>query len=681
MSLINLKMDRLTFFKIYLVCLVLLCSGYEIHAQDKSQELILAGPDRTLIVVQGAFMDQNEGSSRRLSAQERIIVERADNGSRNFKKIGEAQFPTSASVLAERLGGFSADVLQKLNVKTINEAYRILSSQTVDTLGILLMSVHIQEALGITFIDTNRNPKRSSVYKLTKNGGKASSEVLLNVSAQLPIYPERFRFSNLSTSDSSLSVIWKASSNAIQQTFPLVAKIYKQGQARGTFQEYMTKYVANSVASIDTMEISLVEAIDPGNNIGFYIQLEDLAGNKGIPSDTVYTVSVARSKIKPITSLTTIDTLGAVLLTWDAIPDEAVYGGIQILKSRKVNSDFVVLDTVPITDTSYWDHQIISGTSYHYRVRPLLLNIPNSDPMMFAEAVANIGVKDSEVPSMPTGLKLKAVEKGVEVSWQNGPELNLFGYYVLRGTSDKDMEVIANAVQEHSFVDTLMIPGYSGQLHYAVQAISQNQMVSDRSELVSIAVKQAVHLNPPGGLQARKADVGVMLNWENAMQRDDRILGYIVYRKLKNETKFSPINAEIHNLPFYSDSTVLAGTTYEYAVSSIDAWGNQSVLSETSKVLGDNTATLVLPLELYLRNLSSGIEIFWPSVAVTANERYVIYRRTNTQVEFRKIGQSNPDVPYVDKDIQPNQLYEYLIKVSNGGVEQQNDVRGSIRRN
>lgn len=659
--------------------LSLCCVGMvqaQVREQESENEWVFPGPKKTIVIAAAAFSSAG-GTYQPANPAERIQIERADNGSKNFKKLGEIHFPAAAAELEKRLGGYIADVCTQLQCQSAQQAYDILLKHGTDTLGLLLIATEVQEAVGLTFVDYERDPQKASTYRVSKQG--SSSAVLMEVKAGLPRYDEKYRLEALAASDSAVTLSWYSLSKMKEETMPRIATIYKQIGHRGAFKEHSRQLVLNNGDS-DSTFVRFSEEVHPGENLGYFMQVEDIAGNRGLASDTAYMITVDRGAIKPILRLDAQDTLGGVLLTWDAIPDESLYSGIQILKSRKADSDFVVLDTVPITDTAYLDLRVLQSSSYFYRVRPLLYNLPDSDPMNFAETTGAVGLREDVRPQRPVDVQAHPVEQGIAVTWQQGEELNLFGYYVLRGTSDSDMEVISPPVQDLMYIDTAIVPGYSGQLQYAVQAISLNQQVSDTSEIASLAVRQPVNLNPPGGLQSRWSDVGVALEWEDVMRRDSRVEGYMLYRKKEEENNFVPLFTELYKLPFFKDTTTISSQAYDYAVTSIDSWGNQSILSTVSSLKGEVKQTLLLPQELYLRNLRTGIEVFWPESAFKAGEQYVIYRKSADQKTAEKIGTSAPDAPFVDRQVQNNQLYEYTIRIVSASGEGQTGISHTIRR-
>src|SRR5690606_33299294 len=83
------------------------------------------------------------------------ICKRRSGNSPDYKERSQVSFPATARELGLTLRDrvLEDDVLTRLNVKTVPEAFRILTEHGTDTLGLLLLSPDLAEALGLMFID------------------------------------------------------------------------------------------------------------------------------------------------------------------------------------------------------------------------------------------------------------------------------------------------------------------------------------------------------------------------------------------------------------------------------------------------------------------------------------------------------------------------------------------------
>ena len=80
--------------------------------------------------------------------------------------------------------------------------------------------------------------------------------------------------------------------------------------------------------------------------------------------------------------------------------------------------------------------------------------------------------------------------------------------------------------------------------------------------------------------------LAVDLSW-TAPTAPTEIAGYNIYRAIGSSSSFAKLNSSVNSPHSYMDSTVAAGTTYEYYVTTVDSTGAESTPS--------NTATVAVP--------------------------------------------------------------------------------------
>lgn len=662
--------------------------GFIITGQCKAQEQpgqrILPGPHYTMLLLQSiAETSDKAGPPAFPKAGEHFDIFRADGDQGKEKKVGSVSFPGSAEGLKKRLGeSLTADVLNRLQVKNLDEAYRLLLQKGPDTLGLTLLSPGLLEAFGMVYLDHDRNPAVTSLYRVDQvaDEGAVIKSGTARIAGKLPVYPERYRVHSFLVTDSSAMVKWANPTDNGSGGMPLFANIYRRTTSRGSFEQVQKLFILSNTTS-DSSYVSFSEQVEPGVQLSYYMQLEDLAGNLGPVSDTLSALAIDVSKLSSIQNLQVADSTTGLLLTWDPLPRQAIYTGIQILKSRQPGSDYVVVDTIPATDTAYLDEKVIAASSYYYKVRPLIYNLPGRDPLMFAEASGHKSEGENATrPVAPREVRVEATQGGVKINWQHGDELNLFGYFVLRGTSASNLEIVSRPVKDTVYIDSTFSPGFSGQLQYAVQVMNLSQAMSDTSEIASVTLRQPVVLSAPGGIQSKRTVDGVALQWEQTSDRDNNVQGYILYRRSSSDSSYKTLNkASLVRLPFYTDSTAFADSSYTYAVSSADTWGNQSILSPLTSIGPDDSANLP-PASIYVRNLTEGIEISWPQDYGKTSRQYVVYRRQVGEKEFVSLGSGDATNTFIDKKSQKGTLYEYAVAVKTGITEGSKSAAQSIRR-
>lgn len=662
------------------VLLILCVATISVQAQSKGAygSRIITGPKGAVILLWGMGQESSKKVSQRFPSKgEAIEIYRAENQSASFKKIATVEFPASAKEMQQRLGGEALQVLlNQLKVKSAEEAYNVLLRSSMDTLGFLAFSLPVLEAMGLAYIDPAWKSGKAFVYRFDKiTSGAKLENVYTETANEKPVaYTTRYSLQRHSTTDSSVTGIWQAAAG----TAPLFAQVFKRSGNQGRFLPIASVALTYTVKGQTYIQYG--EQVAPGSMNAYYICATDWAGNLGPASDTLHSLSVNVNSVASITNLHTTDTLNGILLQWDALPRKAIYSAIQIEKSRQAGSNFVVLDTIPASETKYLDRRILPHVSYYYRVRPLIYKLPGKDLLPAAEA---IGIKSNNktipAPPAPSGVRTSLAGKSIRISWDQSLALDIFAYYVLRGTSAKNLDVISGPVRDTFYIDSLFPPNSAGQLVYAVQAMALNQAVSDTSLPASIMVRQPVVLPSPGGVQARQGADGIYLQWDHSHFGENDIVGYLIYRRKEGDRYFKPVSSEMVTTPFYTDNMTESGS-YEYGITCLDAWGNQSILSPLALVKTANTVLLIPPAQISLRNLALGIAVSWPIPYESNGLQYVVYRKTITEKEFKKIGSVPASQSFVDRAAQKNVLYEYCIAVIAEGREGDKSNSFSIRK-
>jgi chitodextrinase len=248
----------------------------------------------------------------------------------------------------------------------------------------------------------------------------------------------------------------------------------------------------------------------------------------------------------------------SVALTWPASTDD------MSPVSYRVYRNGALVATVPSTD--WTDPGIAAGTIYAYSVRAI-------------DAAGNLGdatsatvAADFSPPAAPASLT--AVWTGgpsrVELTWPAAADdLGVVAYEVSRdGTA-------LGTTASTAFTDPAVAP--SATYSYAVVAIDAGGNRSDPVSAVVTTPADTAAPSRPSGVTARAArnPRRVKLSWSGSMD-DVGVTGYRVYRD-------GSVIATV-GITSYTDSAVARSTRYRYAVSALDAAGNESALSSTVKV-------------------------------------------------------------------------------------------------
>jgi chitodextrinase len=244
----------------------------------------------------------------------------------------------------------------------------------------------------------------------------------------------------------------------------------------------------------------------------------------------------------------------SIALSWGASTDDT--GPV----SYRVYRGGALVATVG--SPGWTDTSVVSGTTYAYSVRAI-------------DAAGNLGdatsttvTADFTPPAAPASLSAAwaGAPSRVELTWPAATDdVGVAAYEVSRDGS------VLGTTSSTAFTDTAIAP--STTYTYSVVAIDGG---GNRSPAVSAAVTtpgDASAPSVPGGLTA-KAVSGpwrVKLSWLPSTD-DVGVTAYRVYRD------GAPI-ATVGGATKYTDSAVVGGKKYRYAVTALDAAGNESALS------------------------------------------------------------------------------------------------------
>jgi fibronectin type 3 domain-containing protein len=89
----------------------------------------------------------------------------------------------------------------------------------------------------------------------------------------------------------------------------------------------------------------------------------------------------------------------------------------------------------------------------------------------------------------------------------------------------------------------------------------------------------------PTGLTVVPGIGRIFLTWNENKERD--LAGYYVYRSTRSGKGFKRLTNKPINRSTYSDETMTAGVSYYYAVTAVDASGNESPMSEEQKAYAE----------------------------------------------------------------------------------------------
>lgn len=562
--------------------------------------------------------------------------------------------------------------------------------------GLMSLNVSFRLAMGAAFIDEEVKDKKGKAfqYHLELLGANKNDYTSTIIIGQAPDFnPPKLNQSK--ATDSVVTIRWNAK---VKQNIPYFAFVYRQTGGRGDFIKLPARILVNRKK--DSAFFLFNEKVNANSAYKYFIRPADLLDNEGaLNSDTAGLVAANFLKLPSIEQLKATDTLNGILLSWKQLPANPLITGIEIQRSRDSRGDYVIIDTTNALANTYRDTKLLPHVAYYYRLCVLHAGAQKKNDKFYT-AVSAARQKTNHAPDAPYGITVKATEKGVRITWQPVNDLDLYAYYVYRGTSmQSTMEVISPSLTDTVFTDTTSNLSRQTGYVYAVKAVSNAGKESPFSE------KIAAHLpfgkerpRTPGGIRTIIRGNRIFIEWEDVKKNDPSLLGYILY---KHKAANKPLQYEVNKpasveairlqlepaaqgvitVPYYEDTISQQGDKYEYLVSAIDQFGVESGLSATASLPNLPKAVVTAPAKVYVRSVKDGVAIQWEQADAANVESFAIYRRSITEKTMKKIGVvKNVVNQYTDKQVVAGNLYVYSITAITNAGESARSIEKSIRK-
>ncbi|GGZ90198.1 PA14 domain-containing protein [Streptomyces bluensis] len=358
------------------------------------------------------------------------------------------------------------------------------------------------------------------------------------------------------------SLSWQATSGAASY------EVYRAADAGGTYERIGTvtsPSYTDSTAAADVPLAYKVRALDP-------------AGNASAYSAVVWATRDTVAPLPPQNLTVVSQDEGGVTLTWRS-------GGSDGTKYVVHRAESQYDELVRLGETStltYRDTTGEAGLPYQYYVTAVDA-AGNESRRVMTTATRPVG--PSSAPRAPTWGFAGVVDDRLMLEWNQGGEVPVAEYTVYRSrTTPVDTTDPANFFGTYSG-KRLETPVADDEkdYYYALVATSPNGVRSTPSSSVLPSVSEAPLPYPPQVDEVFAGDSYARLTWLTPPTSPGQpsILGYRVYRSTspgvtKDNSVVSPL---VRDLTEYTDPGLANGTTYYYAVATVDVQGLEGPLS------------------------------------------------------------------------------------------------------
>jgi fibronectin type 3 domain-containing protein len=543
-----------------------------------------------------------------------------------------------------------------------------------DSLGQFFFDRAAALAVCYQFIDTTARTGTSYEYQVSQLD--KNDRVLNSYTSTAVQYPNKAAFKNtakLSAAEGTqlqAYVVWKQEC----ATRPVFYRVYRKDGPMSDFQLLQNAANITRVGNTSTYQLELRDRSTGANQMYlYYIVPVDGLGNTGEPSDTALVKTYETKDIltPQYFSAEKLPGKRGVLLTWKLHHYQSV-AGIEVFRCDNYDGNYTKIGTADETDTSYTDLTATPSKVYYY----YLQIIDRFSKSSLRTARTSALYQDTRAPRAPRYVTAAMQGDKVKVSWVTAdPEIA--GYYVYRSVGhDTVYTLISDFITAKDSITTFIDATNDFKSPYGYSYTVTQENISHVSSkyaypaYLPAQIKQA-DAPVPMHIEAGPGKKGVMVFWDD-MQNYSGVVGYKLQRRTLGKGDYLPVSDGMLSVSrnFYADTTVRQGNVYEYAVQTVMAGGNTSVMSDAASIaFGDATVTAPVGLSYGFSETGTGVELTWSETDSARVKQVIVYRVEKGGTTPLKLTTTEQN-SYTDLTAAKGKAYYYyLVAVGPTGTE------------
>jgi len=665
---------------IFIICVL----NQTISAQQNIEEMAFGGQS-------GIFINLGLEIGSKQFPSENIVgfkIERKAAIDNSWNTIATVSAPIDFKEFSNRISKFNLLMVDSIpsNQIPLTKIWDIVRKYgSLDSLKYMGNLLVVRLALGNTYFDSKVDKGEKCSYRISKidiKGNEIFSFISNDVSFPPEIVSEKIIFSSKETNDKYINISWKI----IGGERPTQFDIFRRTNLKGDFTKIQPIKIVSSqkgnliISSRDTL-------VQSGSVYQYYLSPIDYYQNRGASSDTVLAAAFNINSITlPYKILTSGDNpFGGIKLSWHLDQPQKIMS-IKIFRSTDYDKNYSMIAEVRGLDSLFIDRSAEPMAKYFYYL--VMTDVLGEKSLNSAKVFGLY--KSPIVPFPPMNLRSEIVTNGVKLVWERpGSFINV--YHVYRNLGDDNLlSLISNVKSSDSIVifnDTSSVLRGNRNYLYAVKTETTSGIESNFSDTLRIKPSKKTLLKAPLQLKAYSDKSKVFLYWDNLFKDDPTINGYYVFRGSSNEKskqsefkalKDSLISAKQNN---FIDTTVVPGNNYDYAIQTVDIYGNKSPFSSTINVQIKKSEP-ASPAGIIAVNTPTGILISWTAPIQLDIKEFKIYRYERGQTpKLLDDVNAKQTLEYLDKQAQQGILYfYYLTSMDKNNIESKPSSEVGIRK-
>ncbi|MEZ0539954.1 fibronectin type III domain-containing protein [Fibrella arboris] len=622
----------------------------------------------------GAFVQ----ASRELRGP-RFVLERTESGSRDWKRVAVSDYaPRSAEELRVRLLSLTAkNPLYSPASDTMAAVlfHRFSAADFTDSLYTYGYNPQVLEALGVGFLDTSAVAGHTYEYRLkglkdaATTSGRPSKPVTMpdaRTSASRSVGERLVTTPRLVHHRADGATVeghyW------LKKPVPTLAglRVRRAAYAQTDFTDIPAEWGFRKGKKDSVFVFFLDRNVRRKMVYQYTVTPLDFLGNEGQASDTLTVAGLRTGEALPVIAqfqATSAEKQQAIRLSWQLSSTKDLRS-VDIWRSTRFDGPFTRVATALPADTVYYDANVEPVESYYYQLRPngYYDELPASVKVsgMVKAYRANL--------TAPSFLKLRVTPDSLHFSWSRS-NTDTRGYYLYYSPDPTTPFVpysgliSATGTSAHQAVAVQNLPvGVS--YRWAVAALNTSYSVSPMSNEVHSPLRLPNRVATPMNPVVLPQERGVLVVWDNMIELDPYITGYVVCRTVdgQKETEAYRQTRTDRARNAWADSSVVRGRTYTYRVKAVRSDAVESAFSAATSPFF-RPLPPVLPLRgLGVMPTTEGVRLSWSPPLDQQLDGVQVYRYTAKTTKPRLIATlPGRMTDYLDRDATPGIAYFYTL--------------------
>jgi hypothetical protein len=517
----------------------------------------------------------------------------------------------------------------------------------------------IASACGLFFADTTVNNTKQYNYIFSINTSSSTAKELLTL---------KLNAAELST-DAPLT---KLSAQFKNQTAQL------KWQAKPLQGSYSGYYIERSTDSIHFERVHTAPLIlvtsqfektkteifhtdtMPLSNTPYYYRVKGINffGEESKSSNTVKGYCYKEVKTTPVIDSIKVIGNSSIRLHWqmedkneNSLPDHYL-----VLRSNKDKGKY---ERIAKLKSAFTYNDNTPFTSNYYKIAAITLS--NDTLYSFTRMAAII---DTIAPAPPKKLKAVVDKKGnVQLNWSKNMEADLQGYKLFKANAltEEFVQINERFIADTNYTFKLNLKTLSKKMYFKIAASDNNYNTSLLSE--AIAVTRPDTIPPSAPLIINTSCVKNNIQLVVIKSLSDDVKHHTLWRRLDASTKFNTVTTIACNdtSKTITDSTAILGSGYYYQLSATDSSGNTSYSNLVFFKNENGYRSKITSFNSVVSRDKRSINLQW-SYDQKAIEKFIIYRKKDTEPLGILKTISGNQLNYEDKSANIGNIYEYRIK-------------------